>query len=234
MSCPGFGEVNIPSSRAFWDDCEGDEFDSIEPAEKLRLKFNDGDSEAPIASELFVLIEGPQVREFGSRALLQHAKSICEIPKALSLHWNASNAQLLATLDLDLTNSGEITELLIPYAKLAKHVLTITVKPKVEYKSEMINRYNEDVAIVRSIGGGLEDKLFGELEAPNFIAGVTAGIASWRHQAELPVHSFVVYADKLPLDGISAQPVLELLQKRGVPCSERYVPPRKEGSHLYM
>lgn len=34
MSCPGFGEVNIPSSRAFWDDCEEDEIDSIEPAVK--------------------------------------------------------------------------------------------------------------------------------------------------------------------------------------------------------
>lgn len=141
---------------------------------RLNLKFNAGENETPFASELFVLIEGPNVKEFCNRSLLQNTKTICEIPKSSSLHWNAANGQLLATLDLDLTNSGEIAELLIPYAKLAKQVLTITLKPKVEYKSELIDRYSDDVAIVRSIGGNAGE-LFGDLEAPNFIAGAAAG-----------------------------------------------------------
>lgn len=51
---------------------------------------------------------------------------------------------------------------------------------------------------------------------------------------DLPVSSYAIYVDKLPLDGVSAQPVIKLLQKMSVPCSERYVPPSKESSHLYM
>lgn len=141
---------------------------------RLNLKFNAGENETPFASELFVLIEGPNVKEFCNKSLLQDTKTICEIPKSSSLHWNAANGQLLAALDLDLNNSGEIAELLIPYAKLAKQVLTITLKPKVEYKSEFIDRYYDDVAIVRSIGGNAGE-LFGDLEAPNFIAGAAAG-----------------------------------------------------------
>lgn len=40
MSCPfGFGELNIPSSRAFWDDCEEDEIPSTEPEKYLNIYF---------------------------------------------------------------------------------------------------------------------------------------------------------------------------------------------------
>lgn len=136
----------------------------------------DGTDETPFASDLLVLLEGPFVTEFSRGALLDDAKLICEIPaKSSTLHWNASKGQLIATLEEDLTSSGEITELLIPYAQLAKRVLTITIKPKVDYKSEEIDRYCEYVAIVHSIGGKGDDKTLSELEAPNFIAGVAAG-----------------------------------------------------------
>jgi len=142
----------------------------------LQLKFNEGDTEAPVASELFVVVEGPHVTEFCVSSLFKDAKRICEIPaKASSLNLNASKGHLLAGLEEDLTNSGEITELLIPYAQLAKQVLTITLKPKVDYKSEEINRYRDDVAIIHSVGGSGQEKSIRELEAPNFIAGVAAG-----------------------------------------------------------
>ncbi|KAH8358845.1 hypothetical protein KR093_002786 [Drosophila rubida] len=234
MSCPGFGEVNIPSSRAFWDDCEEDEFDSIEPASQLHLNFNDGEEEAPIASELLVLVEGPQITEFCNSSLLQDAKHICSIPaKGSSLHLNPTKAHLVATLEEDFNNSGEVTELLLPYAQLAKKVLTITVKPKMDYKSEDINRYRDEVAIVHSIGGTAADKTISKLEAPNFISGVAAGVASWRQQMELPFNSYVVYVDKLPIDGVTAGPLIKLLQQSGVHCSDRYVPKPKPSSYLY-
>ncbi|KAH8312372.1 hypothetical protein KR044_010455 [Drosophila immigrans] len=236
MSCPGFGEVNIPSSRAFWDDCEEDEFDSVEPASQLRLNFNGGAEEAPIASELFVLVEGPQITEFCNASLLQQdAKQICSIPAKASsaLHLNAAKGHLLATLEEDFNNSGEITELLLPYAEQAKNVLTITVKPKMDYKSEDISRYCDEVAIVHSIGGPAGDKSIRKLEAPNFISGVAAGVASWRQQMSLPYTSYVVYVDKLPIDGVTAAPLIKLLQQSGVQCSDRYAPKPKPSSYLY-
>jgi len=51
---------------------------------------------------------------------------------------------------------------------------------------------------------------------------------------ELPVTSFVIYTDKLPLDATAAQPVIKVLQAAGVACSSSYIPPRKESSYLYM
>ncbi|XP_020811377.1 uncharacterized protein LOC110186517 [Drosophila serrata] len=235
MSCPGFGELNIPSSRAFWDDCEEDEFENMKPAEKLKLKFEDesaGDV-APVESDLLVVIEGPHVTHFATTVLAKDSKRLCGIPaKTSSLHWNASSKQLLAILEDDLSSSGEVTELLLPYAKLAKNVVTLTLKPKVEFKSEEIQLYRDHVAIVRGVGVNQKD--ITELEAPNFIAGVAAGIASWRDQDELPVKSYVIYTDKLPLDSTAAQPVLKLLNSVGVSCNDSYIPPRKESSYLYM
>ncbi|XP_001359059.1 uncharacterized protein PSMG1 [Drosophila pseudoobscura] len=235
MSCPGFGEVNIPSSRAFWDDCEEDEFENVGQAEKLQLKFDgeSGQNVAALQSEILVVVEGPSVTHFGSSVLLNGTKRICGIPpKTSSLHWNPTSKQLLAVLEDDLTSSGEVTELLLPYAKLAKKAVTITLKSKVDFKSEEIQKYSDDIAIVRGVGVNGTDTT--ELEAPNFIAGVAAGIASWRNQADLPVSSFVVYTDKLPLDSTAAQPVLKLLKAVGVSCSPSYVPARKESSYLYM
>ncbi|XP_016978568.1 uncharacterized protein LOC108044181 [Drosophila rhopaloa] len=235
MSCPGFGELNIPSSRAFWDDCEEDEFENLKPVEKLKLKF-DGESsgeEAPLESDLLLVIEGVHVTHFGTSALAKDSKLVCGIPaKSSSLHWSPSTKQLLAVLEEDLTSSGEITELLLPYAKLAKKVITLTLKPKVEFKSENIQFYRDHIAIVRGVGVNQKDVT--ELEAPNFIAGVAAGVATWRDQEELPVSSFVVYTDKLPLDSTAAQPVIKLLQSLGVSCSSGYIPLRKENSYLYM
>ncbi|XP_037730314.1 uncharacterized protein LOC119560764 [Drosophila subpulchrella] len=236
MSCPGFGELNIPSSRAFWDDCDEDELENLKPVEKLQLKF-DGEPAgevAPVESELLVVIEGVNVTHFATSLLAKDSKRVCGIPaKTSSLHWSPSSKQLLAILEEDLTSSGEITELLLPYAKLAKKVVTLTLKPKVEFKSEDIQLYRDHIAIVRGVGADQKD--ITELEAPNFIAGVAAGVASWRDQEELPVSSFVIYTDKLPLDATAAQPVIKLLQSVGVQtCSPNYVPPRKENSYLYM
>ncbi|KAI8046260.1 uncharacterized protein LOC128252551 [Drosophila gunungcola] len=235
MSCPGFGELNIPSSRAFWDDCEEDELENLKPVEKLQLKFDDESAApgVPLESDLLLVIEGVHVTHFGTSVLGKDSNRVCGIPaKTSSLQWNPSSKQLLAVLEEDLTSSGEVTELLLPYAKLAKKVITLTLKPKVEFKSENIQFYRDHIAIVRGVGVNQKDVT--ELEAPNFIAGVAAGVASWRNQEELPVSSFVIYTDKLPLDSTAAQPVIKLLQSVGVSCSSGYIPPRKENSYLYM
>ncbi|EDV43768.1 uncharacterized protein Dana_GF18645 [Drosophila ananassae] len=235
MSCPGFGELNIPSSRAFWDDCDEDEFENITPAEKLELKFEAewADSKTPFESDLLVVIEGSQISHFGTSVLAKDTKRVCSIPaKSSSLHWNPENKQLLAILEDDLTMSGEVTELLLPFAKVAKKVVTLTLKAKVEFKSEEIQLYSDDIAIVRGVGA--TEKGITELEAPNFIAGVAAGVATWRDQQELPISSFVIYTDKIPLDSTAAQPVLKLLQSVGVACTSSYIPPRKDSSYLYM
>lgn len=143
---------------------------------RLELKFEAewADSKTAFESDLLVVIEGSHISHFGTSVLAKDTKRVCSIPaKTSSLHWNPENKQLLAILEDDLTMSGEVTELLLPFAKVAKKVVTLTVKAKVEFKSEVIQLYSDDIAIVRGVGAS--EKGITELEAPNFIAGVAAG-----------------------------------------------------------
>lgn len=167
----------------------------------MQLKFEDESAGevAPVESDLLVVIEGPHVTHFGTTVLAKDSKRLCSIPaKTSSLHWNASSKQLLAIMEDDLTSSGEVTELLLPYAKLAKKVVTVTLKPKVEFKSEEIQFYRDHIAIIRGVGVNQKD--ITELEAPNFIAGVAAGSKlSWSQHGELLTHLPIF---QLPVGGI--------------------------------
>lgn len=80
---------------------------------------------------------------------------------------------LVALLQEDLTNSGEVTELLLPYAKEAEKVITLTVKSKIEFQSENLKCVRDDITFLRGINSNLPQ--VEELEPPNFIVGVAAG-----------------------------------------------------------
>ncbi|XP_036341822.1 uncharacterized protein LOC118751158 [Rhagoletis pomonella] len=235
MGCPmGFGDLNIPSSRAFWDDCDEDEpVQKDKEIKKLELLYEPNETYAPLPSKIFLLIEGTDVSEFVEASLLQNARKICKIPSSKSsLHYVKDKEVLIALLKEDLTNSGEVTELLLPYAKLAETVITLTVKSKIEYQSENLRKIRDDITFLRGINSKLPH--VEELDAPNFVVGVAAGIACWRHNENLPASAYVAYTDNVSLDTLAAQPILKLLQALGINCSDTYKPVYKEGSHLYM
>lgn len=119
------------------------------------------------------VIEGTSIAEFAEASLLQNAKKLAEIPsKKSSLHYVDGKEMLVAIVEEDLTNSGEICELLLDLCK-PEDVITLTVKPKVDYKSENIRAIRDEITFLRSVEGKLNN--VEPLEAPNFIAGVAAG-----------------------------------------------------------
>uniref|UniRef100_A0A1A9WGT6 Proteasome assembly chaperone 1 n=1 Tax=Glossina brevipalpis TaxID=37001 RepID=A0A1A9WGT6_9MUSC len=238
MTCPGFGELNIPtlSSRAFWDDCDEDEIPSTEP-EKLQLYIESREEldKAISKANLLLVIEGPHVSTFAESVLLKDSKKLAGIPcKKSSLHFIASNGTLIAIVEEDLSKSGEITELLISekIASAPKDVFTLSIKPKVDYKSENIAAVQEEITFLRSLGGKVN--YVEPLEAPNFICGVTAGIATWRCNEGLDVQVFLAYTDNVALDYLAAKPVIKLLRDLNINCANSYHFNKANDSHLYM
>uniref|UniRef100_D3TRR3 Proteasome assembly chaperone 1 n=1 Tax=Glossina morsitans morsitans TaxID=37546 RepID=D3TRR3_GLOMM len=237
MSCPfGFGELNIPFSRAFWDDCEEDEIPSTEP-EKLQLSVPSREEldKALSKTNLLLVIEGLNVSNFAESVLLKDSKKLAGIPsKKSSLHFRASNGTMIAIVEEDLSKSGEITELLISekIASAPKEVITLSIKPKVDYKSENINAVRDEITFLRSLGGKVN--YVESLEAPNFICGVTAGIASWRFSEGLKVQVFLAYTDNVALDYLAAKPIIKLLHDLDIDCAEIYNFKKSDDSHLYM
>lgn len=120
-----------------------------------------------------LIIEGPSVSDFAEAVLVTDGKKLADIPsKKSSLHYVESKQMLVAIVDEDLTSSGEICELLLNLDKLDE-VITLTIKPKVDFKSENIAAIRDEITFLRSIDGKLNN--VETLEAPNFIAGVAAG-----------------------------------------------------------
>lgn len=120
-----------------------------------------------------LIIEGSSVADFAEATLLTNAKKLADIPsKKSSLHYVDIKQMLIAIVEEDLTSSGEICELLLNLDKLDE-VVTLTIKPKVDFKSENIASIRDEITFLRSIDGKLNN--IDPLEAPNFIAGVAAG-----------------------------------------------------------
>lgn len=229
-----FGELNIPSSRAFWDDCDEDEpVQKDTETKRLKLQYEPNEAQTPLPSKIFLIIEGKDVTEFVETSLLEGARKICKLPSPKSyLHYMQDQEILVALLQEDLTNSGEVTELLLPYAKEAEKVITLTVKSKIEFQSENLKCVRDDITFLRGINSNLPQ--VEELEPPNFIVGVAAGIACWRHNENLPSSAYVAYTDNISLDTLAAKPIIILLKELGISCKNSYKPIYREASHLYM
>uniref|UniRef100_A0A1I8QB62 Proteasome assembly chaperone 1 n=1 Tax=Stomoxys calcitrans TaxID=35570 RepID=A0A1I8QB62_STOCA len=234
MGCPmGFGELNIPSSRAFWDDCDEDECPKTE-AEKLQLKYESCPDGADWKNcKLMFVLEGPNIADFGQGTLLMNDSiKIATIPsKKSTLHFSPKKQMLIAIIDEDLNTSGEICDLLLALCK-PQEVITLTIKPKVDYKSENIAAVREEITFLRSIEGELKD--IAPLEAPNFIAGVAAGVCSWRSNENLKNQTYIAYTDNIALDPLAAKPIWKLLNDLNIECCSSYKPKKRDDSHLYM
>ncbi|XP_055849921.1 uncharacterized protein LOC129914613 [Episyrphus balteatus] len=230
MSClfTHFGEINEPSSRAFWGDFDDEAEDSIDQTKLEWDSFS-----APMPVDLLVLMEGFNISEFGEQIFLKDSQELCRIKnKGISLHKFNDKSTIIGLLEENLVNSGEVANLLLPFCNLAKNVVTLTIQPKVEYKSEDISRFKDEITIVLAVKSDL--KTIEKLEAPNFIVGATAGIFSYRDIKNLPVDSYIAYTDKSDLDTLSTAPILKLLRQIGIKCPENYIPKRRDQSHLYM
>jgi len=233
--CSFFGEVNIPSSRAFWDDCDEEEIESMPAAKNLQLTLEEtSQDENILESELFLILEGRNIEDFSEKTVLKNAKKIGTIPTEKTksaLYYNPEKKTLIAVLHEDLTNSGEITGLLLSYAKKAKNVITFSFRKKTEYKSENFQQVKDTITFLRGINSRLT--YIKELETPNFISGVSAGIATWRENERLSVSSYVAYTDASGLDSVSTKPILRALHDLGLECATTYEKQYKDESWLY-
>lgn len=82
---------------------------------------------------------------------------------------------VLLTEERDLMQFGQITELLVPYIKSAKRVLTLNVEPSVSYKVEKRTSDQDEACFVRGVNTkGKEPKVV-DLLTPNLLTGIAAG-----------------------------------------------------------
>lgn len=133
-----------------------------------------------------LIIEGPNISEFAENTFLQgnEWKRLTPLPeKNSSIYFLGSELRIVVIIDENLTFSGKITELLVNFLE-SEHVITLNVKSLVEYNSEKICLFSDEITFLRTIEfkerenkklENINQKLPPPLEVPNFISGVAAG-----------------------------------------------------------
>lgn len=82
---------------------------------------------------------------------------------------------VLLTEERDLMKFGQVTELLIPYIKSAKRVLTLNVEPSFSYKVNRKTIDQDDACFVRGINTTGSNPSVVDLLPPNLLTGIAAG-----------------------------------------------------------
>lgn len=235
-----FGEILEPSSRAFWDDfddeLEGPDFHSkfLANVEWIWLTENNI-LPINIKIQLLVVIEGTGIRDFIKSTILKDLRPI-GISKNANIHAYyllELKQMILFSEENDLNFSGKLTEFIQPFIEKAEHVITFSLQSKVQYKGDDLESVQNEITFLRGINSKLH--YIKELNAPNFITGISAGVASLRYIKKLSITSYIGYTDPgSDLDGISVQPILKLFQDIGIKCDKKYISKYKDPSHLYM
>lgn len=177
----------------------------------------------------FIVIEGTGMTDFLKAALLKDKPVICELQESTKIYYFPEAEICICTsTEKDLNSFGMITEKLNPWISVAEDVIGLTIQPQVFFKGDVI----ETECLFRGINSNLESVK--ELEEPNIVTGVCAGVVSWRKFKNLSSSCYIIYMRSPIFDSISAEPILKLLKHLGIPCDNSYSCRYEPDSSLYM
>lgn len=199
-----FGEINEPSSRTAWEDW--DDVFVTDDFVNLRL---DKEVDVPKEIDTFIILEGRYLYDcVRAHHDLELVNSNAEVNLCL-FKTKKQNNYVCMIRDYNLVLSSEIVELLKKYITISTDVIAIVTKPMVEYQvSELVTKDY----VIRSISASKPStrKLnvhFPNLEQPNIISGVSAGVLCWREIIDKPAVAIICY-----IEHPEEQQILELYE----------------------
>ena len=177
----------------------------------------------------FVVVEGINALNIINCPILNSKSSIVEILNHKVSLYEFPEQKLIICVaeEKDLNYFSVITELLKPWIEIAENVNCVSIQSLSEYK----HKDQQEGCLIRGIKSNLKD--VPALEVPNFITGLSAGIASYRKFKNLSYSVYIAYVDIFDIFSVKA--ILELLKKLELPYNENVkVRALHQKSDLYM
>lgn len=202
-----------------------------------RLKWvwqnEDNQPQLPTDLDVFLIVEGFGVLDFLNSVLLKHKTPVCHlsIGQATIYHLPESKVAVCLTDEKDLNYFSPMTSALEPWIKAAKNIYGITFHSSSTYKGEEVME-TVDGCFVRGVNSKFDTVK--ELEVPNIITGITAGIVTYCKFHKLEASAFIVYMEAPIFDSITTKPIIKLLKRMNIPCDDSYSLKHKPESGLYM
>uniref|UniRef100_A0A336MA93 Proteasome assembly chaperone 1 n=1 Tax=Culicoides sonorensis TaxID=179676 RepID=A0A336MA93_CULSO len=229
-----FGEIVEPTSRAFWNDYDeiGDERQEF-PEIKWIWQNEENQPQLPSDLEIFLIVEGFGVLDFMNSILLKNQSPVCHLSIGQASIYHLPNQKLAVCLtdEKDLNYFSPMTTAMDPWMKAAKNVYAISFHSASTYKGEEISE-TVDGCFIRGVNSKSES--IKELEVPNIITGISAGVVSYCKFHKREASAFVVYMESPIFDSITTKPIIKLFKELNVPCDNSYSLKQKSESGLYM
>ncbi|XP_047356186.1 proteasome assembly chaperone 1 isoform X1 [Vespa velutina] len=214
-----FGEVVFPSSRAFWDENEGEEL--TDELQELQININ-WLKDKPISMKKLILVEGEiiigtDMKNFLKEGLCHDAKKICTIQdecnKELAVIYQVNEDLYVCIIarNFDTKLAGEFVIKISDILSISKSIYLITWRHVSQYKSANIPNVPSFLRCLYTKNASDLCKSHKEiLEKPNIIYGVAAGILSFAQMMEYQSVLYVLYTDSFVLDSLAAEPLIEI------------------------
>lgn len=223
-----FGEVIVdPISRAFIDDYDDESFNKFCRPE-IKWQINPSDQKEQPDVNHFILIEGVNAHKLLKDTVLRdkNIQHICSI-RNVKLYEMDKATILCVAEEHDLNYFATITDLIEKWIKGAKEVSLVSLQRLSDFKSDVL----PDDCIVRAVNSKFDD--IENLNAPNFITGLAAGISTKRLIFDSTFSCYAVYVDLF--DEISIKRILGLLKRLDLTYDETInIKAMHQKSYLYM
>ncbi|KAI4487256.1 hypothetical protein M0804_005405 [Polistes exclamans] len=211
-----FGEVVFPSSRAFWDEYEGEEsIDELQDEPHINIIWL---KDKPTSMKKFVLVEGEIIIDFLKEFLCHDSEKICAIQnehnKELAVIYQVNEEDLYICIiapSFDTKIAGDFIIKISDILSICKSIYLISWRHVSHYKSANIPAVPSFLRCLYTKSGNNLCKSHKELlEQPNIIYGVAAGILSYAQMMDFQSVLYVLYTDTFVLDSIAAKPLIEI------------------------
>lgn len=194
-----------------------------------KLKWMDDKVTLPKELRNFVVVEGVNALNIINCPILNSKSSFVEIlnHKVSLYEFPEQKLVICVAEEKDLNYFSVITELLKPWIESAESVNLVSIQSLSEYK----HKDQQEGCLIRGIKSNFKD--IPALEVPNFITGLSAGIASYSKFKHLSYSVYIAYVDIFDIFSVKA--ILELLKKLELPYNENVkVRALHQKSDLYM
>lgn len=236
-----FGEVILPSSRAFFDDLDDSDNDDAESSNKVKprlvLKYQQKDFTFS-SYDTLVISEGAVAKGFAEMYMLnKESKLLAEIilekeqeenfsdilivkPKRIDttkLYTLPNNCLLLHLAEnIDLGLANQYTVLIKPCLTNCKKVISLVSRHNSNFRCDSVNELPP--AFVRGLSTSVQPlpSSLKHLEQPNFVSNVSASVISWCEATQKPGLMLILYSDQISLDPVTLTPLLKAFSEAGL------------------
>lgn len=173
--------------------------------------------------------------EFVNGAILKNQSPLCQTDCGRCAVFDLPDSPVLLVIseEKNLHLFSLITELLKPFLEKATTVSTLSILPSATHKQLIADEEDDPICYLRKMNSDLDDVK--ELEEPNYISGVAAGVSVWRKFEKQTFSNYIAYMEAVSgFDSVSTQPIIELLHRLNVPCASSYTGSMRMNSNLYM